>query len=216
MEWTWLVDVVLHLDKHLAELAQRWGPLIYAVLFAVIFVETGLVVMPFLPGDSLLFVAGAVAGLGGLDLGTLCVLLTAAAILGDFVNYSVGRRVGERVDTWEHSRWFNRKAFERTQRFYERYGAITIIVGRFLPFVRTFAPFVAGIAGMHWRRFVVCNIAGGLIWVVGLCTLGYAVGNTPWVQANFSLVTLLFVLIPGLPALFEVFRQWRRSRQGAA
>jgi len=213
MEWTWLVDVLLHLDRHLAELAQRWGPWIYAALFAVIFVETGLVVMPFLPGDSLLFVAGAIAGLGGLDLGALCALLTTAAILGDFVNYSVGRRVGARVFGWEQSRWFNRAAFDRTQRFYERYGAVTIIVGRFLPFVRTFAPFVAGVARMDPRRFVICNVLGALIWVVGLCTLGYAVGNTPWVQANFSLVTLLLVVVPGVPALIEVMRQWRRSQQ---
>jgi len=216
MDWTWLVDVLLHLDKHLADLAQRWGPWIYAALFAVIFVETGLVVMPFLPGDSLLFVAGALAGLGGLDLTTLCVLLTSAAILGDAVNYTVGRTVGERALGWEQSRWFNRAAFERTQRFYARYGAITIIVGRFLPFVRTFAPFVAGVARMDRRRFVICNVLGALIWVVGLCSLGYAVGNTPWVQANFSLVTLLLVVIPGLPALIEVLRQWRRSRRGSA
>jgi membrane-associated protein len=216
MEWTWLVDAVLHLDKHLADLAQRWGPWIYAALFAVIFVETGLVVMPFLPGDSLLFVAGAIAGLGGLDLGTLCILLTTAAILGDFVNYSVGRRVGARVLGWEQSRWFNRAAFDRTQRFYDRFGAVTIIVGRFLPFVRTFAPFVAGVAFMDRPRFVICNVLGALIWVVGLCALGYAVGNTPWVQANFSLVTLLLVVVPGLPAIIEVARQWRRSQRDSA
>ena len=214
MDPSWILDVLLHLDKHLAAVAQAWGPWIYAALFAVIFVETGLVLMPFLPGDSLLFVAGAIAGLGGLDWFTLCSLLSLAAILGDFVNYSVGRHVGARVFSWEDSRWFNREAFERTQRFYDRYGAVTIIVGRFLPFVRTFAPFVAGVAAMDRRRFLVYNIVGALIWVVGLCSLGYAVGNTPWVQANFSLVTLLLIVVPGLPAAIEVLRQWRRSRQG--
>lgn len=216
MDPSWFLDVLLHLDKHLAAMAQAWGPWIYAALFAVIFVETGLVVMPFLPGDSLLFVAGAIAGLGGLDWFTLCTLLSVAAILGDFVNYSVGRHVGARVFSWEHSRWFHRESFERTQRFYDRYGAITIIVGRFLPFVRTFAPFVAGVAAMDRKRFAIYNIAGALIWVVGLCSLGYVVGNTAWVQANFSLVTLLLIVVPGLPAVFEVLRQWRRSRRSIA
>ncbi|MFN4965736.1 MAG: VTT domain-containing protein [Burkholderiales bacterium] len=216
MDLSGIVDVLLHLDKHLAALAQAWGPWIYAALFAVIFVETGLVVMPFLPGDSLLFVAGAIAGLGGLDLFTLCCLLSVAAILGDFVNYSVGRRVGARVFAWEDSRWFHKQSFERTQAFYDRYGAVTIIVGRFLPFVRTFAPFVAGVAAMNRKRFVIYNIVGALIWVVGLCSLGYVVGNTSWVQANFSLVTLLLIVVPGMPAIIEVLRQWLRSRRGTA
>lgn len=216
MDLSGIVDVLLHLDKHLAAVAQAWGPWIYAALFAVIFVETGLVVMPFLPGDSLLFVAGAIAGLGGLDLFTLCCLLSLAAILGDFVNYSVGRRVGARVFSWENSRWFHRESFERTQRFYDRYGAVTIIIGRFLPFIRTFAPFVAGVAEMDRKRFLIYNIVGGLVWVIGLCSLGYAVGNTAWVQANFSLVTLLLIVVPGIPAVIEVLRHWWRSRRGIA
>jgi len=216
MDLSWVIDVLLHLDKHLAAMAQAWGPWIYAALFAVIFVETGLVVMPFLPGDSLLFVAGAIAGLGGLDLFTLCWLLSLAAILGDFVNYSVGRKLGAKVFAWENSRWFHRESFERTQSFYDRYGAVTIIIGRFLPFIRTFAPFVAGVAAMNRKRFVIYNIVGALIWVLGLCTLGYAVGNTAWVQANFSLVTLLLIVVPGIPAVIEVLRQWWRSRRGIA
>ncbi|NBO12143.1 MAG: hypothetical protein EBZ03_08480 [Betaproteobacteria bacterium] len=214
MDLSGFVDVFLHLDKHLAAMAQAWGPWIYAALFAIIFVETGLVIMPFLPGDSLLFVAGAIAGLGGLDLFSLCALLSLAAILGDFVNYSIGRRVGAKVFSWENSRWFHRESFERTQRFYDRYGALTIIVGRFLPFIRTFAPFVAGVAAMDRRRFAVYNLVGALIWVVGLSSLGYAVGNTAWVQANFSLVTLLLIVVPGVPALIEVLRRWWRSRRG--
>lgn len=216
MDLSWVIDVLLHLDKHLAAMAQAWGPWIYAALFAVIFVETGLVVMPFLPGDSLLFVAGAIAGLGGLDLFTLCWLLSLAAILGDFVNYSVGRKLGAKVFAWENSRWFHGESFERTQSFYDRYGAVTIIIGRFLPFIRTFAPFVAGVAAMNRKRFVIYNIVGALIWVLGLCTLGYAVGNTAWVQANFSLVTLLLIVVPGIPAVIEVLRQWWRSRRGIA
>ncbi|NDA71472.1 MAG: hypothetical protein EBX63_11120, partial [Betaproteobacteria bacterium] len=128
--------------------------------------------------------------------------------------YSIGRRVGAKVFSWENSRWFHRESFERTQRFYDRYGALTIIVGRFLPFIRTFAPFVAGVAAMDRRRFAVYNLVGALIWVVGLSSLGYAVGNTAWVQANFSLVTLLLIVVPGVPALIEVLRRWWRSRRG--
>ncbi len=206
MDFSALIDIVLHLDKHLAAMAVQWGPWIYALLFAIIFVETGLVVMPFLPGDSLLFVAGAIAGLGGLDLPTLCLLLTTAAILGDSVNYSIGRHVGNRVFSWENSRIFNRDAFDKTHAFYEKHGPITVVVGRFLPFVRTFAPFVAGVAHMDRPRFMFYNIVGGIVWVVGLTCLGYLVGNTAWVQANFSLVMLALIVVPGLPAVYAVVR----------
>src|SRR5690606_2902645 len=170
----------------------------------------------FLPGDSLLFVAGAIAGVGGLDIGLLIVLLTAAAILGDAVNYSIGRKIGPKVFGWEQSRFFNRAAFDRTHDFYERHGPITIVVARFLPFVRTFAPFVAGVAQMHYPRFALYNIAGGILWVVSLTTLGYIFGNTEWVRANFSVVALAMIIIPGLPAVFEVVRQSLRSRRARA
>ncbi len=212
MDLAYFVDLFLHLDKHLVEVTRQYGTWVYAILFAIIFVETGLVVMPILPGDSLLFAAGAIAGLGGMDLPTLLVLLSVAAILGDALNYSVGRWFGPRVFRWEQSRWFNRAAFERTHEFYERHGPITIVVARFLPFVRTFAPFVAGIAQMTYSRFALYNVLGALLWVGSLVTLGYFVGNTAWVKAHFSWVTLAFIIVPGLPAVFEFFRAWRRSR----
>ena len=168
-----LIDLFLHLDKHLAAVVQAWGPWVYALLFAIIFVETGLVVMPFLPGDSLLFVAGAIAAVGGMSLPLLIVLLIIAAILGDAVNYSVGRWFGPRVFAWENSRFFNRDAFDKTHAFYEKHGPITIVIGRFLPFIRTFAPFVAGVAHMSYPKFATYNVLGGVIWVGSLTTLGY-------------------------------------------
>jgi membrane-associated protein len=224
MDLALLVDIFLNLDEHLAEQVAVWGPWIYALLFLIIFVETGVVVMPFLPGDSLLFVCGAIAAVGGMDLALLMFLLSTAAILGDALNYSIGRRVGPRVFGWERSRWFNRDAFDRTHAFYERHGPMTIIIARFLPFVRTFAPFVAGVAQMNRARFSLFNVVGALIWVVSLTGLGYAVGNTEWVQRNFSWVALAMIIIPGLPAVIEVFRHLRRSwrarrpatRQGGA
>lgn len=218
MDITQLIDLFLHLDRHLASVTRDYGAWVYALMFAIIFVETGLVVMPFLPGDSLLFVAGAIAAVGGLELWVLIVLLIVAAVLGDAVNYSVGRFFGPKVFGWEQSRFFNRAAFDRTHQFYERYGAITIIVARFLPFVRTFAPFVAGIAEMSYPRFALYNVVGGVLWVSSLSTLGFLFGNTGWVKANFALVTLAMIIIPGLPAVFEVLRHlWlaRRARRAA-
>lgn len=206
-----LIDIFLHLDKHLAVVVEQWGPWIYALLFLIIFVETGLVVMPFLPGDSLLFVCGAIAAVGGMDLGLLMGLLITAAILGDALNYTIGRAVGPKVFGWEKSRWFNRDAFDRTHAFYERYGGMTIVIGRFLPFVRTFAPFVAGVAQMTRSRFTLFNVVGALIWVVSLTGLGFVFGNTAWVKEHFEWVTLAMIIIPGLPALFEVMRQVARS-----
>ena len=215
---SYFVDFFLHLDRHLASVTRDYGAWVYALMFAIIFVETGLVVMPFLPGDSLLFVAGTIAAVGGLELWVLIVLLIVAAVLGDAVNYSVGRFFGPKVFGWEQSRFFNRAAFDRTHQFYERYGAITIIVARFLPFVRTFAPFVAGIAEMSYPRFALYNVVGGVLWVSSLSTLGFLFGNTSWVKANFALVTLAMIIIPGLPAVFEVLRHiWlaRRARRAA-
>ncbi len=206
MDAAQLIDIFLHLDKHLANVVAQYGVWVYALLFAIIFIETGAVVMPFLPGDSLLFVAGALAGIGAMSLPLLMVLLTVAAILGDALNYSVGRYFGPKVFQWEDSRFFNKAAFDRTHAFYERHGPITIIVARFLPFVRTFAPFVGGMAQMTYGRFATYNVVGGVLWVVSLTGLGYLIGNTEWVKAHFSWVTLAMIIIPGLPAVYEVGR----------
>ncbi|HYF58011.1 MAG TPA: DedA family protein [Burkholderiaceae bacterium] len=217
MDLATAVDVFLHLDKHLEAVVAQYGTWVYAILFAIIFVETGLVVMPFLPGDSLLFVCGAIAAIGGLSLPVLIVLLIVAAVLGDAVNYSVGHWFGPKVWGWEQSRFFNRAAFDRTHAFYERHGAITIIVARFLPFVRTFAPFVAGVAAMTYPKFALFNVVGAVLWVGSLTVLGYFVGNLPWVRENFSLVALALVIVPGLPAVWEVLRHtlFKRLRRTA-
>jgi membrane-associated protein len=217
LEFSSLIDLFLHLDKNLAIVANEWGVWIYVLLFAIIFVETGFVVMPFLPGDSLLFVAGALCAVGGMDLYVLMALLSTAAILGDALNYSIGRFIGNKVFSWEDSRWFNRKAFDQAHAFYEKYGPITIVLGRFMPFIRTFAPFVAGVAHMRYPIFAFYNVFGGILWVCSLTALGYWIGEHPWVKANFSLVALAMIIIPGLPALWifskEVFKkiQARRS-----
>lgn len=208
-----LIDLFLHLDKHLAAVVQAWGPWVYALLFAIIFVETGLVVMPFLPGDSLLFVAGAIAAVGGMSLPLLIILLIIAAILGDAVNYSVGRWFGPRVFAWENSRFFNRDAFDKTHAFYEKHGPITIVIGRFLPFIRTFAPFVAGVAHMSYPKFATYNVLGGAIWVGSLTTLGYLLGEHPWVKQNFSIVALAMIIIPGLPAVWVFIKTLLEKRQ---
>jgi membrane-associated protein len=218
LEFSSLIDLFLHLDKNLAIVANEWGVWIYVLLFAIIFVETGFVVMPFLPGDSLLFVAGALCAVGGMDLYVLMALLTTAAILGDALNYSIGRFVGNKVFSWEDSRWFNRKAFDQAHAFYEKYGPITIVLGRFMPFIRTFAPFVAGVAHMRYPIFAFYNVIGGILWVCSLTALGYWIGEHPWVKANFSLVALAMIIIPGLPALWifskEVFKKIQ-ARHGA-
>ena len=207
MDLSYLIDLFLHLDKNLALIANEWGTWIYVPLFAIIFVETGLVVMPFLPGDSLLFVAGALTAAGELNLGVLMILLTSAAIAGDAVNYSVGRFVGHKVFSWENSRWFNKKAFDEAHAFYEKYGPITIVVGRFLPFIRTFAPFVAGVAQMRYSVFVFYNVLGGIIWVCSLTGLGFLIGDHPWVKSNFTIVALAMIIIPGLPALWVFLKE---------
>jgi membrane-associated protein len=217
LEFSTLIDLFLHLDKNLAIVANEWGVWIYVLLFAIIFVETGFVVMPFLPGDSLLFVAGALCAVGGMDLYVLMALLTTAAILGDALNYSIGRFIGNKVFSWEDSRWFNRKAFDQAHAFYEKYGPITIVLGRFMPFIRTFAPFVAGVAHMRYPIFAFYNIVGGILWVCSLTALGYWIGEHPWVKANFSLVALAMIIIPGLPALWifskEVFKKIQARRR---
>ena len=212
MDFSSIVDLFLHLDKHLEVVAVTWGIWIYALLFAIIFVETGVVVMPFLPGDSLLFVAGAVASLGGMSLPILMILLSIAAIAGDAVNYSVGRRVGLKVFSWENSRWFNKKAFDKTHAFYEKHGPITIVVGRFMPFIRTFTPFVAGVAQMTYPRFAIYNVIGGILWVCSLTTIGFLVGNNPWVKSHFSLVALALIIVPSLPAIWVFLKHLLHSR----
>jgi membrane-associated protein len=214
MDLAQFVDVFLHLDKHLEAVVAQYGAWVYALLFAIIFVETGLVVMPFLPGDSLLFVCGALAAIGALNLPLLMVLLVVAAVLGDALNYAIGRHVGPPVWQWEQSRFFNRAAFDRTHAFYEKHGAITIIVARFLPFVRTFAPFVAGVAEMTYPRFALYNVVGGVLWICSLTLLGYAIGNLPWVKEHFSWVALALIVVPGLPAVFEVLRHTVFKRRG--
>ena len=196
-------------------LIGEYGIWIYAILFLIIFVETGLVVMPFLPGDSLLFIAGAFAARGDLNLATLIVLLIIAAILGDLVNYRIGRHFGPKVFSWENSRFFNKAAFEKTHAFYERHGGITIIIARFLPFLRTFAPFVAGVAEMTYSRFAMYNISGGVLWVASLCVAGYLFGNIPWVANNLTAIIIALIVIPGLPTVIAVVREWRAARRRA-
>lgn len=207
-----LIDFILHVDAHLEAFVQAYGAWVYALLFLIIFVETGVVVMPFLPGDSLLFVVGALCGAGFMSLPLAMVLLVLAAILGDQLNYSIGRYFGPKVFQWEDSRFFNRKAFDRAHNFYERYGGITVILARFMPFVRTFVPFVAGVAEMTRSTFTFYNVIGALIWVVGLTGAGYLFGNLPWVQTHLSKIIWAMIIVPGLIAMFGA---WRASRSEA-
>lgn len=195
------IDIVLHLDKHLAILVQQYGLWIYGILFVIIFSETGFVVTPFLPGDSLLFVAGALAaiGEGGMDIVTLIGVLTLAAVLGNTVNYHVGRFLGPKVFHWENSRFFNRDALVKTHAFYEKHGGKTLVISRFLPLFRTFAPFVAGIGAMSYAKFTMFNLIGALAWVVSLCLAGYWLGNMPWVKANLTLIIVGIIIVSLLP-----------------
>jgi membrane-associated protein len=206
------IDIMLHLDKHLAMLVAQYGAWVYAILFIIVFCETGLVVTPFLPGDSLLFVAGAIAAAGGMHIGLLIVLLIVAAVLGDAVNYAVGSWFGPKVFRWESSRFFNRTAFDRTHAFYEKHGGKTIIIARFMPLIRTFAPFVAGVAQMSYARFAMFNITGAVIWVVSLSLAGYWFGNLPWVKDNLTLVILAIIAISLAPLVVA----WVRAKFGHA
>ena len=216
-----LVDLFLHLDRHLAEYVALYGAWIYAALFLIIFAETGFVLTPFLPGDSLLFAAGALAGTGVLDVWLLLGLLTAAAIIGDGVNYSIGRYVGPRIfnsDSREGfwARALNREHLTRAHDFFERYGGNAIILGRFAPIIRTFVPFVAGVVSMTYSRFVFYNIVGGMLWV-GICVgAGYAFGNVPVVKNNFSIVALGIVFVSLVPMAIELLREIRSRRAAAA
>ena len=201
-----LIDFILHVDAHLTEFVRDYGAWVYALLFLIIFVETGVVVMPFLPGDSLLFVVGAMCGVGLMSLPLAMGLLFVAAVLGDQVNYSIGRYVGPRVWGWEQSRFFNRRAFERAHAFYERYGGITVVLARFMPFLRTFVPFVAGVAEMNRATFTLFNLLGAGLWVGGLTLAGYLFGNLPWVKENLSVIIWGLILVPGLLVLYGAWR----------
>ncbi|SDM19664.1 membrane-associated protein [Oryzisolibacter propanilivorax] len=208
---SFLIDFILHVDKHLEAFVLHYGPWVYALLFVIVFVETGIVVMPFLPGDSLLFVVGALSGAGLMHFPLACALLLAAAILGDQCNYLIGRHLGPKVFQWENSRWFNRRAFDQAHAFYERYGGITIVLARFMPFIRTFAPFVAGVADMRRSAFTAYNVAGAVLWVLGICTAGYFFGNLAWVQRHLDKIIWAMILVPGLLAIFGAWRAERKQ-----
>jgi membrane-associated protein len=202
-----LWDVVVHLDQHLAVLLQQHGTWIYALLFAIIFCETGLVVTPFLPGDSLLFVAGALWATAGMDAAVLCATLVVAAVGGDNVNYWIGRYLGPRVFRWENSRIFNRRALDYTREFYTRHGGKTVVIARWLPLVRTFAPFVAGIGKMEYPRFLLFSVGGGMLWVVALVYLGVFFGNLPVVKQNLTVAIFAIIAISLAPLVIEFLRQ---------
>src|SRR3989338_5456105 len=206
-----IVDIVLHLDQHLAWFLNQYGTWIYALLFLIVFAETGLVVMPFLPGDSLLFVAGTLAGGGGMHVGWLAATLMAAAIMGDSTNYWIGRYVGPKVFKREDSWFFHRNHLVRTERFYERHGGKTVVLARFLPILRTFAPFVAGVGRMPYLRFLLFSVSGTLLWVVSFVLAGYFFGNIPVVKRNLTFVILIIIVVSLLPGIIEY---WRHRRRG--
>ena len=206
-----LTDFVLRIDVHLTTFVNAYGMWIYALLFFIIFVETGIVIMPFLPGDSLLFMVGALCGVGLLNLPFVVVLLLCAAVLGNQTNYTIGRYFGPKVFQWEQSRCFNKRAFMQAHEFYENYGGITLVVARFMPFVRTFAPFVAGVAQMTRRKFTFYDVTGGALWVGGLVVAGYLFGNIPLVKEHLSKIIWAMIIIPGLIALFGAWKARRKA-----
>lgn len=205
-----LVDIVLHLDHYLADIVQGYGAWTLAILFSIVFLETGVVVTPFLPGDSLLFAAGALAGVGVLDIAPVSFVLASAAILGDALNYWIGSQIGQRAFSGR-IRWLNQEHLHRTQDFYEKYGGKAVVLARFVPIIRTFAPFVAGVGSMRYRRFAFFNISGALLWCVVLLGGGYFFGNLPPVRDNFSLVVIGIIVISLLPVAYELLRNWRSA-----
>ena len=209
---TFLIDFIVHIDKYLETFVATYGAWVYALLFLIIFIETGVVVMPFLPGDSLLFVVGAMCGVGLMSYPLSVGLLFVAAVLGDQSNYSIGRYFGPKVFSWPNSRFFNKRAFDKSHAFYERYGGITIILARFAPFLRTFAPFVAGVSDMHRSKFTFYNVVGGAIWVSGIITAGYLFGNIPIVKANLEKIIWALILIPGLLVIYGAWKAGRSSK----
>jgi membrane-associated protein len=213
---SFLIDFILHVDKHLEAFVVAYGPWVYALLFAIVFVETGLVVMPFLPGDSLLFIVGALCGAGLMNYPLACGVLLAAAVLGDQCNYSIGRYFGPKVFQWESSRFFNKKAFDQAHEFYERYGGVTIILARFMPFIRTFAPFVAGVAHMDRAKFTAYNVVGAVVWVLGIATAGYFFGNLPFVRQHLDKIIWALILVPGLIAIYGAWHAGRKAPSSSA
>lgn len=210
-----LWDLALHLDRHLAAFVAQHGVWVYALLFVIVFCETGLVVTPFLPGDSLLFVVGALAAAGGMDIGTVMAVLILAALCGDNVNYWIGRWVGPRIFKARESRWLNPKHLERTHAFYERHGGKTIILARFVPIVRTYVPFVAGLGAMPYLRFLAFSVVGALVWVFSLCLAGYFFGNLPIVKNNLTVVILLIVLLSISPGIVAWLRRKRPAQHAS-
>ena len=202
------------LDQTLANIAGQYGPWLYALLFAIIFAETGLVVFPFLPGDSILFISGTVVAAAGLNVHVLVALLVAAAIFGDSVNYAIGRYIGPKVFQRPDSRWFRQEHLRRTQAFYDKYGGVTIIIGRFVPIIRTFAPFLAGVAGMPYRRFLSFNVIGAVLWITSLVYAGYLFGNIPWVKENLTFIVIGIVVVSLIPAV-STFVKERRAKHPA-
>ena len=207
---TTLFYSLLALDQTLVTVAGQYGPWIYALLFFVIFAETGLVVFPFLPGDSILFIAGTIVATAGLNVHLLVALLIVAAILGDSVNYAVGHYIGPRIYDKPDSRWFKQAHLQKTQAFYDKFGGVTIIIGRFIPIIRTFAPFLAGVAGMTYRRFLSYNVIGGVLWIGLLVYAGYLFGNIPWVKQNLSLIVIGIVVVSLIPAVSTFVAERRR------
>ncbi len=209
-----LIDLVMHMDQHLDWIIRSYGVWTYAILFCIIFLETGLVVTPFLPGDSLLFAAGTFCALGSIDAAWILVSLSVAAIAGDTVNYWIGHATGPKAFTKEKSRFLNKKHLERTHQFYERYGGKTIILARFVPIIRTFAPFVAGIGSMTYSRFIVFNVVGGIAWVALFVSAGYFFGNIPFIKSHFTLVIMAIIVISILPGVIEFLRERSRHKRG--
>lgn len=209
---TFLIDFIIHIDRYLETFVVTYGAWVYALLFLIIFVETGVVVMPFLPGDSLLFVVGAMCGVGLMSYPVAVGLLFVAAVLGDQCNYMIGRYFGPKVFQWENTRFFDKKAFDKSHAFYERYGGITIILARFAPFLRTFAPFVAGVSDMSRSKFTFYNLVGGALWVGGILTAGYLFGNIPVVKANLEKIIWAMILIPGLVVIYGAWKAGRVAK----
>ena len=207
----YFIDIFIHLDRHLSVVIQNYGTLTYLILFLIIFCETGLVVTPFLPGDSLLFAAGTFAAIGALDVTKTFILLSIAAVAGDTVNYWIGNFIGPKVFHKEGVRFLNKKHLEKTHQFYERYGGKTIIIARFIPIIRTFAPFVAGIGSMTYGRFLSYNIIGGILWIAICVFAGYFFGNIPIVKQNFSIVILAIILVSIMPGIIEFIRHRYRE-----
>jgi len=209
---TTLIYSLLALDQTVATFAAQYGEWLYGLLFLVIFAETGLVVCPFLPGDSILFIAGTVVAVADLNVHVLAIVLIAAAVLGDSVNYAVGHYIGPKAFHRPDSRWFRQEYLRRTQAFYDKYGGVTIIIGRFVPIIRTFAPFLAGVAGMSYRRFLCYNIVGGCLWISSLTYAGYLFGNIPWVKENLSLIVVGIVVVSLIPAVSTFVKERRIAK----